>query len=71
MKYLLKFISPLLISGLILPLSQHRDFQASMFAKTQAEILAVKDSACRIQQNSFSFFNDVLVNILPALKNLN
>jgi len=71
MKYLLKFVSPLLISGLILPLTPHRDFQASIFAKTQAEILAVKDSACKMKEKGFSFFNDVLVNILPALKNLN
>jgi len=71
MKYLLKLISPLLLSGLILPLTQHRDFQIYMFAKTQAEIMTVKDSACKMKAKGFYFFNDVVINILPALKNMN
>jgi hypothetical protein len=75
MKILIRWISPLLICGLILV--SYRDaslIKKGKHVKTCAAPL--KDpSACqslsgKMGEESFSFFRDVISNIAPALKNL-
>lgn len=74
MKPLTRYISLLLICGLMLPLSAHhsnmtggaKNVRAGLFPPAQALQTSVYNS----HQDGFSFFKDVLANIAPTLKNL-
>jgi hypothetical protein len=75
MKLMTRYISLLFICGLMF--SFHHNYTyiigstckaPSYLAKTQP----VKEgSACKLSENGFSFFKDVVANILPVLKSLN
>jgi hypothetical protein len=75
MKLMIRYISPLLICGLILAHHQYtavnsgKAGKASPYlSKAQIGKNCAQDKPC---EKGFSFFKDVIANILPALKNLN
>lgn len=74
MKPLTRNISLLLVCGLMLPLHQNETYiigKNSNVHLSQSKPVGISQvSDCRHQQDGFSFFKDVLANILPALKNL-
>lgn len=74
MKPLKKYISLLLICGLMLPLCDQHAY-SNIGKKNSApicrgKIQSVKTSDCEADEGGFSFFKDVISNITPALKNL-
>ena len=73
MKYLIKIISLLLFSGLILPIGQYNARQLPYSKKHFVTVPAgteMPNAAEKLAEKGFSFFNNVAANILPVLKNL-
>ncbi|MBV8388487.1 MAG: hypothetical protein JO080_01670 [Mucilaginibacter sp.] len=74
MKPVNRYISLLLICGLMLPLyDKHTYYNTGIKnnAQTSREKLQpIKESDCKTKEGSFSFFKDIISNIAPALKNL-
>ena len=75
MRSMIRYISPLLICGLIMAHHQYTAVNGgktgkacTYLSKTQTGKNSVQEKPC---EKSFSFFKDVIANILPALKNLN
>ena len=75
MKCLTRYISLLLVSGLMLSFYYNYTYIIGDSCKVclyQAKTQPVKESLqCKSGENGFSFFKDVIANILPALKSLN
>jgi hypothetical protein len=74
MKLLIRTISLLLICGLMASFYQNHTYIIGMDCKTPAKLKVqpVKKSLdCKLNDTSFSFYKDVLANILPVLKSLN
>ncbi|MDR6941893.1 hypothetical protein [Mucilaginibacter pocheonensis] len=70
MKALIKYISLLLFSGLIIPFYNHHYTSHSCSFKSEQ----LKTASCdpsKVQHPGFLFINDVVKNIFPVLKNLN
>lgn len=74
MKPLTRYISLLLICGLMLPLRRNNTYIIGKHDNVRFHLsknIPVKQSNdCKQSQNGFSFFKDVIANILPALKNI-
>lgn len=74
MKPVNRYISLLLICGLMLPLYDkhtYNDIGTKYNARVcQEKILPVKAPDCKSDEDGFSFFKDIISNIAPALKNL-
>ena len=74
MKPVNKYISLLLICGLMLPLYDKHTYnnigEKNNAQTCQEKMQAVKEPDCKSEKVSFSFFKDILSNITPALKNL-
>jgi hypothetical protein len=75
MKPLTRYIGLLLIGGLMFSSRHHDTYIIGSAYKAccyQAKTQLVKESQqCESGENGFSFFKDVIANILPALKSLN
>jgi hypothetical protein len=73
MKPVNRYISLLLICGLMLPLYDTHTYNIGMKNNVQIcqeKTLSIKESNCNSNERGFSFFKDVISNIVPALKNL-
>ena len=74
MKPLTRYISLLLICGLMLPLHHSSTYiigkYDNMHARLSKPVSKSQAPDCKQREADFSFFKDVLANILPALKNL-
>ena len=75
MKPVNRYISLLMICGLMLPLYDKHTYN-NIGIKNNAparrgQIQSIKESDCQTDEGGFSFFKDVISNIAPALKNLN
>ena len=73
MKPVNRYISLLMICGLMLPLYDKHTYN-NIGIKNNAparrgEIQSVKGSDCKTDEEGFSFFKDVISNIVPELKN--
>lgn len=74
MKPLTRYISLLLVCGLMLPLHQKDTYIIGEYPNRRvrppkpAHLSSASDDRYRVEE--FSFFKDVLANILPALKHL-
>jgi len=72
MRTLIRYISPLLICGLMFTLYYNHTYIIGNTFKVRA--YPAKDQLVRtslqskLNENSFSFFKDVILNIMPALK---
>jgi hypothetical protein len=75
MKRLTRYIGLLMIGGLMFSFHHHHTYIIGNTCKVcfyQAKTQPVKESVqCKSDENGFSFFKDVIANILPALKSLN
>ncbi|HTE01043.1 MAG TPA: hypothetical protein VK668_17250 [Mucilaginibacter sp.] len=75
MKPLIRYISPLLIGGLMLTFYYHTPYNKDAVVKVDSCLIKTQQAkpvaACNIPENSFSFFRDVIAKILPVLKSLN
>ena len=75
MKPVNRFISPLLICGLILPLYDNHTYnnigEKNVAQPCGEKMQSIKDADCKSDESGFSFFKDVISNVAPALKNLN
>ena len=75
MRSLIRYISPLLISGLVLTFCYHTPYTKDEAVKVDPCLIQTQQAkqvaACNIPENSFSFFRDVITKISPVLKNLN
>lgn len=74
MKPVNRYISLLVICGLMLPLYDKHTY-INIGTKNNAHVCQkkmqlVKESGCNTDEEGFSFFKDVISNITPALKNL-
>jgi hypothetical protein len=72
MKSVNRYISLLLICGLMLPLYNKRTYN-NISKKNSAPIYPkgpLKGANCKSDERGFSFFKNVISNIAPALKNL-
>ncbi len=71
---MIKYISPLFFSGLILVLYLNTHsistLQADLCARQSKNQCTSKCDACKPRKQSFSFFRDVVANVVPVLKNL-
>jgi hypothetical protein len=74
MKLVNKYISLLLICGLMLPLCDKRTYnnigEKNNVQACREKKRPVSDSECKSGEPGFSFFKDIISNITPALKNL-
>jgi hypothetical protein len=74
MKPLTRYISLLLVCGLMLPLHQNDTYiigkHDNVHTHLSKPVHINQTSDCKPQKEGFSFFKNVIVNILPALKNL-
>jgi hypothetical protein len=72
---LIRYISPLLIGGLILTFFYHTSYIKDEIVKADSCLVKTRQAkhavACKIEEKGFSFFRDVVANIWPALKSLN
>jgi len=73
MKPVNRYISLLLICGLMLPLYDKHTYN-NMGIKDNAhacqeKMQLVKDADCESAEGGFSFFKDIISNIAPVLKN--
>lgn len=68
MTYIHKIISLLLFGGLILPFGQNKAIH-SAHIKYATPIVCAKIKMQKIKTQDFTFLDNVLVYILPALKN--
>jgi hypothetical protein len=75
MRSVIRYVSPLLICGLIMARRQYTAVNVgkagkacTCLSKTQRGKNSVQEKP---SEKGFSFFKDVIANILPALKNLN
>ncbi len=74
MKLLIRYISLLLICGLMFSFCYNYTYIIGNYCKAhyKSKVHLVKESQdCNLNNAGFSFFKDVLVNILPVLKSLN
>ena len=75
MKPLTRYISLLLICGLMLPLHRNNSripvMHVAMRVHLSKDLPCKQSNNCSQNENGFSFFKDVIANILPALKNIN
>ena len=74
MKPVKRYISLLLICGLMLPLYNKHTYN-NIGINGNAQICQEKSKSvsapdCKTDERGFSFFKDVISNIVPALKNL-
>ena len=74
MKPVNRYISLLLICGLMLPLYDNHTYN-NIGKKNNAQtclekMRSVKESDCKSDESGFSFFKDIISNIAPVLKNL-
>jgi hypothetical protein len=70
MRTLIKYISLLLFSGLIVPFYNHHTVNVAAPLKSK-QLIAAPAIPFKIQSPGFLFINDVVKNIFPVLKNLN
>ena len=72
MKSLNRYISLLLICGLMLPLyGTYNNMDKKISTPGyQEKVQSAKVSDCKKDKGRFSFFEDVILNLTPALKNL-
>lgn len=74
MKPVNRYISLLLICGLMLPLCDEHTYnnigKKNSAPTCQEKVQSVKTSDCQTDEGGFSFFKDVISNMTPALKNL-
>jgi len=75
MKPVNRYISLLLICGLMLLLyDKHTYNNIGIKNNAQAcreKVQPVKASVCKTEEEGFSFFKDVILNIAPVLRNIN
>jgi hypothetical protein len=72
MNPVIRYISLLLICGLMLPFYDNIKNEPGKIYACLPKTQTIKYSLSgEINENSFSFIRDVVANILPALKNLN
>ena len=75
MKSMIRYISPLLICGLIMARHQYIPVNGGKTGRARTYLSKTQTFKNNMQEKpsekSFSFFKDVIANILPALKNLN
>lgn len=75
MKPVNRYISLLLICGLMLPLYHKYSYKNIGMKNNTRErpgkIQPIKEPVCKTGEGGFSFFKDIIFNIAPALKNLN
>jgi len=74
MKPVNRYISLLVICGLMLPLyDKHTYYNIGIKHNAQIcpkKMQPVKEPDCKTDERGFSFFKDVISNIIPVLKNL-
>ena len=74
MKPVNRYISLLLICGLMLPLYDKHTYNNIGIKNNgqtcREKIQSIKGPDCKTDEGGFSFFKDVISNIAPALKNL-
>ena len=74
MKSLTRYISLLLVCGLMLPLHRNNTYIISTHQIVDVHLsknIPLKQSNnCKQGENGFSFFKDVVANIIPELKSL-
>jgi hypothetical protein len=72
---LIRYIGLLIICGLMLPFYRYTIGTTGKMVKKVSNLITTPPVKHRltgkIHENSFSFFRDVVTNILPVLKNLN
>ena len=74
MKLLIRYISLLVICGLMFSFCYNYTYIIGNYCKAsyKTTVQPVKESPdCNLNNAGFSFFKDVLANILPVLKSLN
>ncbi|HEY9001870.1 MAG TPA: hypothetical protein VIM89_10995 [Mucilaginibacter sp.] len=73
MKPVNRYISLLLICGLMLPLCDKYTYNnvgtKNNAPVCQEKIQSIKESDCEANRGGFSFFKDIISNIAPILKN--
>ena len=72
MKPMTRYISLLLIGGLMLPLHRNNTcipgMHVAMRVHLSKDLPCKQSNICRQSENGFSFFKDVITHVLPELK---